>query len=124
VAARDAAGACQGAAIEDGSDGEMYSVEEEGENGVEVLSPNLGDCDDAEYDSELERLERCYTLSEEGTRYTVTVRRARSNEADGTYLVRANGNLQYLGASIPMPEDLRRLSESAFERYCNGEGSK
>lgn len=50
--------------------------------------------------------------------YSVSVRPAHGGEASGTYYRRANGDLQILGYSLEMPEDLSDLSESAWQKYC------
>jgi D-alanine-D-alanine ligase-like ATP-grasp enzyme len=73
----------------------------------------------AQYLEECNRLERCYTAAEAGSGYSVTVRPARAGEASGCYIVRANGNLQILGYSLDIPEDLQDLREAAWELYCS-----
>ena len=66
-----------------------------------------------------QQLEECYTVLEADTRYSVCVRPARSGEASGTYYRQANGNLQILGYSLEMPEDLHDLSAAAWEKFCS-----
>ena len=114
-----AAGACQDATREDDGDGDRYTVEESGSTEIVEIGPSLGDCSDDEYEAACDRLERCYTSAEGDTRYTVTVRPARVGEASGTYVRRENGNLQILGYSIEKPDDLRDLSEVAWNLFCS-----
>ena len=116
-----AAGACQDATREDDGDGDRYEVQASGENEIVEIGPSIGDCSDEEYQAACERLERCYSRVEGDTRYSVSVRPARAGEAGGTYYRKANGNLQILGYSLEVPEDLRELQERAFALFCSGE---
>ena len=50
--------------------------------------------------------------------WTVTIRRPRRNEIEGTYLVTSNG-LQILGHSIPRPESLSHALREAAEKALN-----
>jgi len=74
---------------------------------------------DTEYARQCQQLEDCYTALETDTRYSVQVRPARAGEAPGTYYRTASGGLQILGYSLEMPEDLRNLSDAAWEKFCN-----
>ncbi len=40
------------------------------------------------------------------------------NELAGLYVEHANGNRQILGCSVPVPEDLQRLTNLAWEHAC------
>ena len=117
-----AAGHCQDAAREDGDEeaADRYEVVECGSIEIEVvvIGPSLGDVSDEEYVAECDRLEQCYTDLEGDTRYSVSVRPARGGEADGTYYRGASGNLQILGYSLEVPEDLHDLSEAAWQKFC------
>ena len=119
-----AAAACQAATFEHAQHGEpdcdenRYEVQEAGSVEVVVIGPSLGDVEESEYEAECDRLESCYTDLESDTLYRVSVRPCRAGEASGTYLRRAGGDLQILGYSIEMPDDLHDLSEAAFNRYC------
>lgn len=88
---------------------------------VEV-EPNVGHVDSREdYEAQLERLEACYDKVAVGTDYTFEVRTARRGEADGTYVEMANGNLQILGYSSPIPDDLEDLMDRAWNLFCTPE---
>jgi hypothetical protein len=115
-----AAGHCQDAAREDGDEDaeDRYEVQESGEIEVVVVGPSLGDVSDEDYEAECNRLEQHYTNLEGDTRYSVSVRPARGGEASGTYYRRASGDLQILGYSLEVPEDLSDLSEAAWQNYC------
>ena len=114
-----AAGHCQDAAREDGDEeADRYEVQESGEIEVEVIGPSLGDVSDEEYVAACDRLEQCYSDLEGDTRYSVSVRPARGGEAGGTYYRQASGNLQILGYSLEVPEDLHDLSEAAWQKFC------
>ena len=115
-----AAGHCQDGAREDGDEtaADRYEVQESGEIKVVVVGPSLGDVSDDDYAAECDRLEQCYTDLEQDTRYSVSVRPARFGEASGTYYRRASGDLQILGYSLEISEDLTDLSESAWQKYC------
>lgn len=52
------------------------------------------------------------------TRPSVTYRTPRRGEATGTYRCRADGSLQILGYSLPVPEELRDLLDQAWEHAC------
>jgi hypothetical protein len=112
-----AAAACQDAAAEAGDDGEEYEVVETGSVEIVVAGPELGDVSEAEYETECDRLESCYSQIEGDTQYCVSVRRCWSGEAPGTYIRRANGQLQILGYSVERPEDLTDLSTEAWELF-------
>lgn len=119
----EAAAACQDAAREDGTDGEGYEVVESGSTEIVIVSPNLGDCDESEYEAEMARLEDAYTAVEGDTRYAVRVRAARSGEAAGTYYRRTDGALQIIGYSVPVPRDLADLNETAWDAFCRADRS-
>ena len=116
-----AAGHCQDAAREDGDEGaaDRYEVQEAGEVEVVVIGPSLGDVSDDDYEAECDRLEQHYTDLEGDTRYSVSVRPARGGEASGTYYRKSSGDLQILGYSLEVPEDLSDLSETAWQKYCS-----
>lgn len=57
---------------------------------------------------------RAESLLDDGG-WTVSIRRPRSGEAEGTYLVTSNG-LQILGYSIPVPESLKRALDETAEK--------
>ena len=88
---------------------------------IVVIGPELSadSMTDEEYASACRQFQGCYTALETGTRYSVCVRPARAGEAPGTYYRTAKGNLQILGYSLAMPEDLQDLSIVAWERFCN-----
>ena len=88
---------------------------------IVVVSPDLNrdSMSDTEYARQCQQLEDCYTALETDTRYSVQVRPARAGEAPGTYYRTASGGLQILGYSLEMPEDLRNLSDAAWEKFCN-----
>ena len=118
-----AAGACQDAALEanaDEDEAREYEVVETGSTSVVVVSPELSrdSMSDEEYAAECQRLEDCYTALEADTRYSVQVRPARAGEAPGTYYRTASGNLQILGYSLEMPENLQELSDAAWQKFC------
>jgi len=46
---------------------------------------------------------------------TITVRRCRSSEVAGLYLIRASGELQVLGCTYEIPEDLQHRTDEAWE---------
>ena len=71
------------------------------------------------YRRQCDRLERCYSSLENETPYRVTVRPARAGKASGIYYRQPNGNLQILGYSLEIPEDLQDLREAAWERFCS-----
>ena len=85
---------------------------------VVVVGPALGELSEEEYEAECDRLESVYTEIEADTRYRVRVRPARDGEAGGTYYRKDGGDLQILGCSVSIPEDLRDLSGLAWEKYC------
>jgi hypothetical protein len=116
-----AAGICQDAFREHKNcEEDRYQVDESCSTEIVEIEPNIGDVDDdANYEAQLERLETIYSELESDTRYCVRVRRAQNGEASGTYYRRSNGNLQILGHSIEAPEDLRRLQESAWAKFCS-----
>lgn len=88
---------------------------------IVIVSPELSrdSMSDEDYARACQQLEDCYTALETDTPYCVRVRKARSGEAPGTYVRQASGNLQILGYSIEMPEDLHDLSAAAWEKFCN-----
>lgn len=93
---------------------------------VEIL---MSDCEfgsvsmtDDELTAECKRLTDIYTEIE-GDDYSVTVRPPRSNEAAGTYVRTASGDLQILGYSLDMDDachGLSDISSRAWEMYCKG----
>ena len=117
-----AAGVCQDAAREDGPDCDenRYEVQESGSVEVVVIGPSLGDMEESEYEAECDRLESCYSDLESDTLYSVSVRPCRAGEASGTYLRRASGDLQILGYSMEVPDDLHDLSDAAWTRFTFG----
>lgn len=51
----------------------------------------------------------------EGDHLSIGVREVQGNEAAGTYEVREGGDLQILGYSIPVPERVKELTDTAWE---------
>jgi hypothetical protein len=49
------------------------------------------------------------------------VRKARSGEAPGHYFEQDDGNLQILGYSVLLPEDIEELIHLAFNLFCSGD---
>jgi hypothetical protein len=91
-------------------------------NPVEIveIGPSLGDCSEAEYATECDRLEAAYT-EVEGDEYSVSVRPCRSGEAPGTYYRKSGGDLQILGYSLSVEDTcpgLREIQEAAFAKFC------
>jgi hypothetical protein len=104
----------------------LDAMEEVGSVDIVEVSPSIGEVSPDEYEEQLARLERCYTEVEDETlsKYSVRVRKARQGEADGTYLLTSNGDLQIVGYSVERPDDLRALQDEAYNRFCKGEGAE
>jgi len=80
--------------------------------------PELLGCDTAaEYEAECNLLDDCYTRGCRGTPYTIWARPPYGGEAAGAYAVTGN-DLQILGGSIPVPEDVAEIMRAAWEEYC------
>ena len=97
-----------------------HDAEDTDDMDIVVVSPELSrdSMSDEEYAAECQRLEDCYTALEADTQYNVCVRPARAGEAPGTYYRTASGNLQILGYSLEMPENLQELSDAAWQKFC------
>jgi len=108
-------------AVSDEEQAEHDADEDTDDMDIVVVSPELSrdSMSDEEYARQCQQLEDCYTALETDTRYSVMVRPARAGEAPGTYYRTASGNLQIVGYSLEMPEDLHDLSEAAWEKFCN-----
>jgi len=119
-----AAGACQDAVREANDDEDtasQYDVVECGSIEIVVAGPELTQdhTSPSQYRRLCDRLERCYSSLEKDTQYMVSVRPTRSGEAPGTYYRKASGDLQILGYSLEIPEDLTDLSEEAWNLFCS-----
>jgi len=117
-----AAGACQDAVREANDDtASQYDVVECGSVEIVIVGPELTQdpTTPAQYRRLCDRLERCYYVLEKATQYSVSVRPTRSGEAPGTYYRKAMGDLQILGYSLEVPEDLTDLSEKAWNLFCS-----
>ena len=109
------------AAVSDEEQAEHDADEDTEDMDIVVVSPDLSrdSMSDDEYARQCQQLEDCYTALEADTRYSVQVRPTRAGEAPGIYYRTESGGLQILGYSLEMPEDLRDLSDAAWERFCN-----
>jgi hypothetical protein len=119
-----AAGACQDA-VREANDEEdtasQYDVVKCGSVEIVVVGPELTQdrTTPAQYRRLCDRLERCYCVLAKDTQYSVSVRPTRAGEAPGTYYQKAIGDLQILGYSLEVPEDLTDLSEKAWNLFCS-----
>ena len=64
-----------------------------------------------------ERMED-YLTEHEPEHISISVRHNRPGECAGTYYVRANGSLQILGFSLPVPELVQDLVNRAWQHAC------
>ena len=86
-----------------------------------VGEDDLGDIGDSDYETEVSRLDDCYTQVCQGTPYTILARTPRRGEAPALYGEREDGDLQILGYSIGVPSDVDDIRQEAWRLYCEGE---
>ena len=67
----------------------------------------------AEHEAGVERMDT-FASEHAPDGITVVVRTAREGEIAGTYREGSNGDLQILGASIPVPDEIAHLTEQAW----------